>query len=313
MDTQGLTLLLDVSHRGCEDVLPIGDELQLAAELLFPAFRVNIRDDSRSLNRRVDTTEDNVCSAADAVGRNIQSFLTIVLGRYAHSRYLIYVFTEATGLHYLRQYRQNAGIVDTTAKMKHRWDAYRLTNLRQTRPGVLEHLRGQVSVLTRSVSGTPRHQNKHIILDELLRQVDDAFAVGGACIVTTHDGSRTLDLSVDDILVEGDKTLTISPTQHVAKVLVRETRHYFVLEAGNTCFTPVLIIINRLLDDFFGDLQRALFLELHVQSALDFGLGRGGHNMRMVVLGNLHQTLEHALDIRHHQFHGPGQECQLLV
>src|SRR5680860_1794619 len=74
MDTQGLTLLLDVSHRGCEDVLPIGDELQLAAELLFPAFRVNIRDDSRSLNRRVDTTEDDVCSATYAVGRNPVSY-----------------------------------------------------------------------------------------------------------------------------------------------------------------------------------------------------------------------------------------------
>src|SRR5680860_1413485 len=313
MDTQGLTLLLDVSHRGCEDVLPIGDELQLAAELLFPAFRVNIRDDSRSLNRRVDTTEDDVCSATYAVGRNLKSFLAIVLGRNAHCRHLIYVLAQTTGLHYLRQDGQNAGVVDTTAKMKHGRDAYRLTDLRETRPGILKHLGSQITMLTCSMGSTPSHQNQHIILDELLGQTDDAFVLSSACIVATHNGDSTLDLPVDDVLMQGNETLPISSAKHVAKVFMRETSHHILFETGYACLSPILIVVYCLLDDLLGDFQRTLFLKLNMERTLDLGFGRGGHNMCMVVLGHFHQSLEDALDIRHHQLNGSCQKRQLLM
>ena len=36
VDTEGVALLPDVSHGGLEDPLPVGDDLELAAELLFP-------------------------------------------------------------------------------------------------------------------------------------------------------------------------------------------------------------------------------------------------------------------------------------
>src|SRR5660398_253799 len=212
---------------------PIGDELQLAAELLFPAFRVNIRDDSRSLNRRVDTTEDDVCSATYAVGRNLKSFLAVVLGRNAHCRHLIYVLAQTTGLHYLRQDGQNAGVVDTTAKMKHRRDAYRLTDLREARPGILKHLGSQITMLTCSMGSTPSHQNQHIILDELLGH---------------------------DVLIQGNETLAISSAKHVAKVFMRETSHHILFETGYACLSPILIVVYCLLDDLLGDFQRTLFL-----------------------------------------------------
>src|SRR5680860_325945 len=68
VDTEGLALLLNVSHGMLEDVLPLGVELELAAELLFPAVGVDVGHHTGGLHGRVNATEDDVGAAADAVG-----------------------------------------------------------------------------------------------------------------------------------------------------------------------------------------------------------------------------------------------------
>src|SRR5660398_239251 len=169
------------------------------------------------------------------------------------------------------------------------------------------------TMLTCSMGSTPSHQNQHIILDELLGQTDDAFVLSSACIVATHNGDSTLDLPVDDVLIQGNETLPISSAKHVAKVFMRETSHHILFETGYACLSPILIVVYCLLDDLLGDFQRTLFLKLNMERTLDLGFGRGGHNMCMVVLGHFHQSLEDALDIRHHQLTGSCQKRQRLM
>ena len=78
-------------------------------------------------------------------------------------------------------------------------------------------------------------------------------------------------------------------------------------------FVPVGEVIDGNPYNLLRDLQRLIFVELDTIRTGDMGLGRGGDNLGVVVLCNLHKALHYALDINDHCVNDTRSYSQLLL
>ncbi len=139
--------------------------------------------------------------------------------------------------------------------------------------------------------------------------------MGRPRVVAAHDGHGTLDLAVDDVVVQRLEAPAELATQHVADVLVREAGNHRTLDVRDVDFgyVAVLVVVDRHPDDVLGDLERAVLVKLHAHGAFDVRLLRGGDHVGVEVLSHSHQTLEHALDVGDHKLHRTGHDGQFLM
>ena len=105
----------------------------------------------------------------------------------------------------------------------------------------------------------------------------------------------------------------VAAAEHVVDVFMGEAGNESSRSIGDVCLAAVLVIVNGVLENFFGDGQGFMLIKFDVGGAFDLHFGGGGDDLGVEVLSQPNQCLHDALHIHDHGFNSPGEDGEFLL
>ena len=234
---------VDELERAREHGVPVRDELEVAADHLFPALGHEPRRLAGGLDRAAHA-EDDVGAGGGEVGADGDGLLAHPLGAEADGRQVVDVLAQAALGGDLREHREDARVVDAGAEVQHRRDADGLADLAQAGAGVVEDLGAQVAGLGAGGGGAAGDHDHDVVGDEALDHLDDALVLGDAHVVAADDAGEAADAAGDDGVVERPERAAVEAALHVVEVLVAEAGDERLVVVGDVDRAAVGVVVD---------------------------------------------------------------------